>query len=440
MKLRGLLLLIMLFFVACHSNEKPQSNFEIGVSSFKKGDYLVAEKYFLKVDKEDYSKSLEYLLKIYEKKADQVQVEKIFKEIKKEPDLVFNIAYQYLFGNETLEINEAKAKELFEIGAKNKDTMSYIALGNIYEHGLGVEINEAKSKTYYEKSGLNKELKGNMDKEFINYIRGLKSELGLDGMGKDISKAKDYYKIAMDEGNRDAFTRLGFIQIKENKTERHVKNGLIYLEKAMEQGDSKAIMTLGQIYLNGITVPKDLEKARTYFQKAKEAEIPQAYGVLAYMDLFNNSSIDIDYKSIKETASLGSKLQNGNSSLVLGYLYQKGLGVKKNERLAEKYYLKAVEQGELLDNLVYWYLGNLYFYGSKRVQNNEKALNNFLIASEFYEASAYEVGLIYENGYGVDIDIEKAKEYYKKASSLVPKAEERYNELSKGNYIKNDEE
>ncbi len=69
---------------------------------------------------------------------------------------------------------------------------------------------------------------------------------------------------------------------------------------------------------------------------------------------------------------------DGNSSKIMGYLYQNGFGVKKNERNAEKYYLKAIEEGDLLDNLVYWYLGNLYFYGTKRVQNNAKALERKL--------------------------------------------------------------
>ena len=40
--------------------------------------------------------------------------------------------------------------------------------------------------------------------------------------------AKDSYKKAIEEGSRDAFTRLGYIQIYENKTERHLKNGFIY--------------------------------------------------------------------------------------------------------------------------------------------------------------------------------------------------------------------
>ena len=430
MKVKFLLLLILLIFVACNKNEKPVTNFEQGVMYFDKGDYFNSEKYLLKSEEANFESSLIYLLKIYEKKKDEVKIKATLKTIKEKPSLIFPLAYEYLNGSDTLEKNEERARNLFEVGAKNEDKMSYLALGNIYEHGLGVEKNLFKAKNYYEKSGFNLELKNTLGINYLTFIEGLRYEKGID-RPKDIDKAKEMYKKAMDENSRDAYTHMGYIQIEEKKTERHVKNGINYLEKAWEMGDKNALINLGKIYMLGITVPKDLEKAKEYFEKGMESKIGEAFGYYTHIELFNSDSLVIDYKSIKEIAEEGAKLKDGNSYKILGYLYQNGFGVKKNERIAEKYYLKAIKTGDLIDNLVYWYLGNLYFYGSKRVQNNEKALSNYLIASDYYEASAYEVGLIYENGYGVDIDIEKAKEYYKKASGMVPKADERYKELSK---------
>lgn len=438
MKIKFIFVVLLLIFVACSKDKEPLTNFEQGVEYFNKGDYFNSEKYLLKSEEASVDSSLIYLLKIYEKKNDEVKLKAIFKNIKEKPDLIFPIAYEYLNGSETLEKNEKKAKELFEAGIKKEDKMSYLALGNIYEHGLGIEKNTTKAKNYYEKSGFNSELKNTLGLNFVTFIEGLRYEKGLD-RPKDIDKAKELYKKAMDENSRDAYTRIGYIQIEEKKTERHVKNGLNYLEKAWEMGDKNALINLGIIYMQGITVSKDLEKAKMYFLKGMDSEIGEAFGYYSHIELFSSESLNIDYKAIKETAEKGAKFKDGNSYKVLGYLYQNGFGVKKNERIAEKYYLKAIESGNLIDNLVYWYLGNLYFYGSKRVQNNEKALNNYLIASDYYEASAYEVGLIYENGYGVDIDIEKAKEYYKKASGMVPKADERYKELLKKEVNQNEE-
>lgn len=421
---------LIMFLVSCNKTEEKENKYLNGVKSFEEKDYEKAEQYFLETDKKTNKQVYIYLLRLYEVTENKEKTEEILKSIKEEKEIIFEVAYEYLFGSEYLKKDPIKAKNLFDYLAKQENIMGYLGLAYIYENGEGLEINLKKAKKYYGKTTLNKELKNTLGKNFLNYIIGLKYELGLE-VPKNMNLAKENYKIAMEAGNRDAFTRLGYIQIVENKTERHVKNGFSYLEKALNLGDKNALLVLGEIYLKGITVPKDINKAKFYYEKGIQLEMKEAYGLLAHIELFNNESIVIDYKKIKELATEGSKLKDGNSSKILGYLYHNKFGVRKNERMAEKYYLKAIDEGELLDNLVYWYLGNLYFYGGKRVQNNEKALKNYLIATEFYEASAYEVGIIYEKGYGVDIDLEKAKEYYKKASLLVPKAEERYNELMK---------
>lgn len=425
---RIIMFLLLLVMVSCNKTNEKQSKFEVGIKNLEENRYKEAEEAFLQVEKSSNKEVYIYLLRLYEKTESTDKIKEIFEIIKADKDLIFPVAYEYLFGSKYIKEDSKKARELLLILSKEKDMLANIALGYIYENGYGVDVNLKKSKFYYEKSEINQYLNNTIGSNFLSYIVGLKYELGIESP-KDLNLAKENYKKAMDEGNRDAYTRLGYIQVFENKTERHLKNGFLYLEKALNMGDKNALLSLGEIYLKGISVPRDINKAKEYYQKGIDAKIKEAYGLLAHIELFNNESIVIDYKKIKELAQAGSKMSDGNSLKIMGYLYHNGFGVKKNERTAEKYYLKAIEEGELLDNLVYWYLGNLYFYGSKRVQNNAKALENYLIASEYYEASAYEVGIIYENGYGVDIDLEKAKEYYKRASNMVPKAEERLKAL-----------
>lgn len=429
MKKLLLFLLIILFLFSCGKSKDKENKLVMGIESLDNKDYAKAEQLFKQVDRKLNKDVDAYLLRLYEASGNEEKAKEQFKVLKGEPELIYGVAYEYLFGSKYIKKDAKKSKVLLDILVKEKDEMAYLTLGYIYENGEGLEINYKRSRYYYDKSGLNKELNNTLGKNFINYIEGLKNEIGYK-RPKDMKAAKEFYKKAMDDGNRDAFTRLGYIQIVENKTERHVKNGFTYLETALNMGDKNALLDLGEIYLKGITVPRDFSKAKWYYEKGMELNIKESYGLFAHILLFNNESIVIDYAKIRDIVSKGTKLKDGNSSKILGYLYQNGYGVKKSERLAEKYYLKAIDEGDLIDNLVYWYLGNLYYYGSKRVQNSEKALSNYLIASQYYEASAYEVGLIYENGFGVDIDIEKAKEYYLKASNLVPKAEERYKYLN----------
>ncbi len=439
MSKKVLLILLLLIMISCNKTSKTESKFDVGIKNLEENRFKEAEEAFLQVEKSVNKEVNIYLLRLYEKTGNKDKIKEVYEIIKSDKDLIFTVAYEYLFGSKYIAKDNIKARELFMILSKEKDKMANIALGYIYENGEGVDINLKKSKSYYEKSEMNEYLNNTVGSNFLYYIIGLKYEVGFE-TPKNLNLAKENYKKAMEEGNRDAYTRLGYIQVFENKTERHLKNGFSYMEKALQMGDKNALLSLGEIYLRGISVPKDINKAKEYYKMGIDAKIKEAYGLLAHIELFNNQSIVIDYKQIKELAQTGSKMGDGNSSKIMGYLYQNGFGVKKNERNAEKYYLKAIEEGDLLDNLVYWYLGNLYFYGTKRVQNNAKALENYLIAAEHYEASAYEVGIIYENGYGVDIDLEKAKEYYKKASNMVPKAEERLKELEEAKEVKETEE
>jgi TPR repeat protein len=98
----------------------------------------------------------------------------------------------------------------------------------------------------------------------------------------------------------------------------------------------------------------------------------------------------------------------------LGWLYDRGLGVGRDEEKAAVWYQKAAEKGHLLAQLN---LGSMYEYGAGVPQNNEQAFKWYKQAAEQDDPDAQNhVGVAYARGQGVERDDTAAVLWYEKAA------------------------
>lgn len=150
---------------------------------------------------------------------------------------------------------------------------------------------------------------------------------------------------------------------------------IFFYEKAIQEGESKAYYDLAMLYGSSIHFyPRDFYKAKLYFEKAKE---------------------------------------NGyeRSDLMLGIIEAKGLAGKKNEDEALKYFNNS--------NNIEWQT-RLYISKDSKYLNYKKALD--LSRENSKQEGNYlsnVLGYLYENGYGTKKDINKANEFYARASKYL---------------------
>lgn len=141
-------------------------------------------------------------------------------------------------------------------------------------------------------------------------------------------------------------------------------------------GDNNAQLKYGIMLYEGRSIKKDMLVACQYFNKSAE----------------QNNPIAMFY---------------------LGLSYENGTGVKKDIEKAKQYYIKSSELGNT-DSLVN--LGVLA-YKEDTEESYKIAYNNFEKAISQNNVKAYyNCGLLYEEGKGVEKDLVKAREYYKKGS------------------------
>ena len=180
------------------------------------------------------------------------------------------------------------------------------------------------------------------------------------------------------------------------KSDDYEKAYRYYLEAAMD-GSSKALLALGSLYLFGDVVSEDYDKAGHYFKLAYEAggRLPgSAYIIIAGCE---------------------EELEN------------------KSFESEKKWYQLAIDGG--CDH-GYECMGHLYLEN----EMYDRALEYFMKPEKRESLSLFDLGWMYENGLGVEKDIQKAIAYYRETVTFCPelknhgdafyyKAEERLKQL-----------
>ena len=207
-------------------------------------------------------------------------------------------------------------------------------------------------------------------------------------------------------------------------------------------GDTQAV----KYYLNTI--------ANTEITTQSIEDTGDTQVVKYYLNIVTNrKENNEDQKNLERMALQG----NTEAQFSLGDLYEKGIGVQKNEIEATKWYRKAAEQGhadaqERLGSMCYndkeeafkWYreaakqghaeaqerLGLMYAVEASRYPEQaskwyRKAFKWYREAAEQGEAEAqYELGFMYEFGRGVPEDKQQASKWYRKAFKWYREAAE----------------
>ena len=117
------------------------------------------------------------------------------------------------------------------------------------------------------------------------------------------------------------------------------------------------------------------------------------------------------FRAWKKLADVGEAEAENN----IGFLYERGHGVKQSYARAIQWYTKAADQGlpEAKHNL-----GMLAFHGYGMEQNYLKARRQFTAAAELdLGIAAYMMGLIFYKGHGVAINEPRAREWFLEAAS-----------------------
>jgi TPR repeat protein len=285
------------------------------------------------------------------------------------------------------------AIKYLKLSAEKGNVKAMKMLGSIYEKSTIVPQNLEESFRWYKKA---------VDAGSLEALvpLGVRYELGL-GTQENKKLAFQAYKKAADNGIVEAYSRLGYVYLDGDIINKDAQEALKWFTKAYEANTknknkrdaSKDAAAIGSIYYYGDGIPKDIVKAMQWYKTSVDLD----QNIFNLMPSYNLGNIYYDRKEYKEALKyyrISSKQLDGKfvpANVAMGDMYFFGSGLEEPDYLiASKYYQKAVEQ-----------------YSATHLHKK------YIIAAMRQLGSIYYIG-----GYGIEKNIDTAKIWLRRASSL----------------------
>ena len=185
-----------------------------------------------------------------------------------------------------VEHNYRLAREWLEKAGNQPEAL--LALGTIFQRGLGVPKDELRSQHYFDEWARSYMVKAEQGDPEAQYQMGLYFTDGIRHVADDeraihwyeLSAKQDYVKAL--EALASIYT-LGGAKIKPDpaKAEAVFQDLIRIYEKNAQSGDIDALLALGDIYQSGVGIPQDYAKSVNYLIQAIEKNSPVAMLTLA---------------------------------------------------------------------------------------------------------------------------------------------------------------
>lgn len=220
---------------------------------------------------------------------------------------------------------------------------------------------------------------------------------------------------------------------KSSKPEDFKKAEQILISES-EKGNLLAIHDLGKLYSTDKLGEKDDEKSFAYYKEALNGflrieqisdklkpYLQYRIGKMFCYGLGTEQNYEKAFQWFLKSAEEGNKF----AQFSIANLYYYGNGVERNLEKAFEWYMKSAKQGQPYASYA---VAQMYSKGEYVQQNEEAAQEYFSQAlSGFLKLEAdgqaddnlfYKIGVMYKNGLGTEVDIDKALEYFKRSAEL----------------------
>ena len=213
---------------------------------------------------------------------------------------------------------------------------------------------------------------------------------------------------AADAGSFDAMFDLAECYDDGNGVEKNRPLAIKWLTKAADSGHVRSQAALGDLYIDD-GIDQNFSLSEKYFMMAAQQGNDYAQAGLALLYLKTE-----EYDKSLIWARKAAQMNQPYGLLILGRLYDEGLGIDVDHKEALKYFEKAADQGNAdAQNIV----GNIYTVADFVKHDYKKAFDNYQkAASQGHLYGMLNFGLCYQEGQGTDMDIIAAENWIRKAA------------------------
>lgn len=258
-----------------------------------------------------------------------------------------------------------KSLHFFEKAAEQDNSEAMILAAYQYENGKGVDVSFEKSLEWLTRAecGCRRRLEGELSEKDRTYYESLLEDVDHKRMhcesaacaelvGREDCPAEQRQKafsqlseLAHEKGDWCAQVNMGILYEEGTFVGQDERKALEYYLMAAENGSTGAMNNIGNFYLHGKGVAKDYDKAFAWYQKAAELSGNAAAECSLGMCYQYGYGTKMDYEKARRFYELSAKQGLGLAYYRMGLLYEQGLGVAKDIRIAKQYFGEALHRG-----------------------------------------------------------------------------------------------
>lgn len=258
-----------------------------------------------------------------------------------------------------------KSLHFFEKAAAQDNPEAMVLTAYQYENGKGVDVNFEKSLEWLARAerSCRLRLKGELSETDRNYYESLLEDVDHKRMhcesaacveltGKEDCPMEQRQKafsrlseLAHEKGDWRAQVSMGILYEEGTFVAQDERKALEYYLMAAENGSTGAMNNIGNFFLHGKGVAKDYDKAFAWYQKASELSGNAAAQCSLGMCYQYGYGTKTDYEKARCFYELSAKQGLGLAYYRMGLLYEQGLGVAKDSRIAKQYFGEALHLG-----------------------------------------------------------------------------------------------
>jgi uncharacterized protein len=254
------------------------------------------------------------------------------------PEAKVEVALQYMSGG-ILPNDNGLAYRWMKSAAEQKLPMAQFLVGYMLGHGIGTEEDKAESEMWYSKVGLYGDAE-------LFYQIGMDFEFGFFAVTPDLFEAGRWYKMGADMGHEKCYlcwqAVLQALGGGKKDTLKEREERMSHTPVAMEQHARDLALMAADYELD----QGDYDKAFENYNRAAELGNPVAMFTLALMyhdGVYVKRSDRISLELMSKASLAGSE----DAQYMMGTLYERGRGYRKDKDEAIKYYTMAAANGYL---------------------------------------------------------------------------------------------
>ena len=252
------------------------------------------------------------------------------------PDGQWHLGECYRYGV-GVDKDGSKAFEWYSKSAEQGNPIGQCCLGLCFGNGIGVEVNEETAFQWYKKSAEQGDSNGQM--ALANGFR-----FGI-GVNKDAAEAIRWFNASAKQDHPNGYAGLGECYLNGVGVPKDEALAFEWISKSAEQGLPYGIALLGDCYLCGAGVDKDVSKALELYRKSVDTNNPYEYAPYGFECLARcyarGIGVGRDSKAAFELYMKATELDSADACFAVGWCYENGFGVEKNDQEADVWYRKV---------------------------------------------------------------------------------------------------